>query len=189
MNSPINQTEIHQQSADGEEAQLPPYGIKKAIDAFNRLYKLPVGDTPDFYYVVPDPATTAQAQVLKRITAFRHTLDNELIEGDSILKNIEAGVEPVDILVELADWLGDIVIYCISEMRKHGLDPNMILGIIMASNMSKLGLDGLPIYDEHGKVLKGPNYWKPEPMLKQYITIEIRRAQRAKQATAEGAKT
>jgi predicted HAD superfamily Cof-like phosphohydrolase len=50
------------------------------------------------------------------------------------------------------------------------------LGIIMASNMSKLGPDGKPIYDERGKVLKGPNYWKPEPMIKRMILARIRQS-------------
>jgi predicted HAD superfamily Cof-like phosphohydrolase len=44
----------------------------------------------------------------------------------------------------------------------------------MASNMSKLGPDGKPIYDERGKVMKGPGYWKPEPMLLRYIQAAIR---------------
>jgi len=39
----------------------------------------------------------------------------------------------------------------------------------MESNMSKLGPDGKPIYDERGKVMKGPGYYKPEPAIKSYI--------------------
>lgn len=41
-----------------------------------------------------------------------------------------------------------------------------MLDVIMDSNESKLGADGKPIYDENGKFLKGPNYWKPEPRIK-----------------------
>jgi predicted HAD superfamily Cof-like phosphohydrolase len=48
-----------------------------------------------------------------------------------------------------------------------------VLEIIMDSNMSKLGSDGQPIYDSVGKVIKGPNYWKPEPKLQAYIQGEI----------------
>jgi hypothetical protein len=42
--------------------------------------------------------------------------------------------------------------------------------------MSKLGADGLPIYDERGKVLKGPGYWKPEPTISLMLQNEINRA-------------
>ena len=44
-----------------------------------------------------------------------------------------------------------------------------VLNIIMDSNESKLGADGLPIYNADGKVLKGPNYWKPEPALRKML--------------------
>jgi predicted HAD superfamily Cof-like phosphohydrolase len=65
----------------------------------------------------------------------------------------------------LADLLGDIQVYCASEMRKFGLPQDDVLSIIMQSNFSKLGADGKPIYDERGKVQKGPGYWKPEPKI------------------------
>ena len=51
-----------------------------------------------------------------------------------------------------------------------GFDYWAILNIIMESNFSKLGPDGKPIYDERGKVLKGPGYWKPEPAIRQYLS-------------------
>ena len=69
------------------------------------------------------------------------------------------------LLTEMSDWLGDIVVYCASEARRWGLPLNNILSIIMESNFSKLGADGEPIYDERGKVMKGPHYWKPEPKI------------------------
>lgn len=175
------QSEIHQQSADGDLAELPPFDLKKSIDAFNHMYKLPVGTIPGFWYIKPPEEVNGKEppeQVFKRITDFRHTLQKEIDEADELLVNIQNGSKPSEVLTELADWLGDICIYCVSEMRKHGLDPNMVFSIIMASNASKLGPDGQPIYDDKGKVLKGPNYWKPEPMLKQYIQIEMRRAAR-----------
>jgi len=47
---------------------------------------------------------------------------------------------------------------------EHGLQDKIeeVFHAIQASNMSKLGEDGLPIYREDGKVLKGPNYFKPD---------------------------
>lgn len=50
-----------------------------------------------------------------------------------------------------------------------GLSSWEILRIIMDSNFSKLGPDGEPLYDERGKLLKGPGYWKPEPKIAEYL--------------------
>jgi predicted HAD superfamily Cof-like phosphohydrolase len=58
------------------------------------------------------------------------------------------------------------MVYCRSEALKYGLPLEDVLNVIMDSNASKLGADGKPIYDENGKFLKGPNYWKPEPKIK-----------------------
>jgi predicted HAD superfamily Cof-like phosphohydrolase len=69
----------------------------------------------------------------------------------------------------LADLLGDIQVYAASEMAKFGLPLDQVLAIIMQSNFSKLGADGKPIYDERGKVQKGPDYWKPEPKIKEML--------------------
>ncbi len=65
----------------------------------------------------------------------------------------------------LGDLLGDVQVYCASEMAKFGLPLDEVLAIIMQSNFSKLDADGKPIYDERGKVMKGPGYWKPEPKI------------------------
>lgn len=54
--------------------------------------------------------------------------------------------------------------------RYQDFDFWAILDIIMASNFSKLGADGKPIYDDRGKVLKGPGYWKPEPKISAYLS-------------------
>ncbi len=48
-----------------------------------------------------------------------------------------------------------------------------ILDVIMESNFSKLDQDGNPSYDERGKVLKGPNYWKPEPKIKEILKKKL----------------
>lgn len=50
-------------------------------------------------------------------------------------------------------------------MAKFGIPLDETLEIIMQSNFSKMGADGKPIYDERGKLQKGPNYWKPEPRI------------------------
>jgi hypothetical protein len=43
----------------------------------------------------------------------------------------------------------------------------------MQSNFSKLGEDGKPIYDERGKVMKGGNYWKPEPKISEILAAKM----------------
>ena len=63
-----------------------------------------------------------------------------------------------------------------------GLPMSTVLGIIMQSNFSKLGADGLPIYDSDNKVQKGPNYWKPEPKISEMLQARILEQQRKEAA-------
>ena len=66
-------------------------------------------------------------------------------------------------LVEVADALGDMLYILCGTIIEHGLQDKIedVFNEIQRSNMSKLGEDGQPIYREDGKVLKGPNYFKP----------------------------
>ena len=66
-------------------------------------------------------------------------------------------------LVEVADALGDMLYILCGTIIEHGLQHKIeeVFNEIQRSNMSKLGADGQPIYREDGKVLKGPNYFKP----------------------------
>ena len=72
-------------------------------------------------------------------------------------------------LVEVADALGDMLYILCGTIIEHGLQDKIeaVFNEIQRSNMSKLGADGQPIYREDGKVLKGPNYFKPN--LKQIL--------------------
>lgn len=65
--------------------------------------------------------------------------------------------------VEIADALGDMLYILCGTILEHGLQHKIeeVFDEIQRSNMSKLGEDGKPIYREDGKVLKGPNYFKP----------------------------
>lgn len=67
-------------------------------------------------------------------------------------------------LVEVADALGDILYILCGTLLKHGLEHRIdeVFREIQRSNMSKLGADGKPIYREDGKVMKGPNYFRPD---------------------------
>lgn len=68
-----------------------------------------------------------------------------------------------DDLVEVADALGDMLYILCGTIIEHGMQHKIeeVFNEIQRSNMSKLGEDGQPIYREDGKVLKGPNYFKP----------------------------
>ncbi|MBY0572063.1 MAG: pyrophosphatase [Undibacterium sp.] len=131
------------------------------IKKFNGIYKLPVSAVPTLDVGVP---------AAERMAAFKAILMEEVHEMDEIIAAQNAGAEPLQVLTMLADLLGDIQVYCASEMAKFGLPLDQVLAVIMQSNFSKLGADGLPIYDERGKVLKGPNYWKPEPKIQALLT-------------------
>jgi len=67
-------------------------------------------------------------------------------------------------LVEIADALGDMLYILCGTIIEHGLQHKIeaVFDEIQRSNMSKLGQDGNPIYREDGKVMKGPNYFKPD---------------------------
>jgi hypothetical protein len=134
------------------------------IAKFNAMYKLPVATKPTLYQLRADSQTAATA--IERLENFRNILDEELAEIVPIIEAIKDGADEIDVLTSLADLLGDIQVYCASEMAKFGLPINDTLSIIMQSNFSKMGVDGQPIYDERGKLQKGPNYWKPEPAIK-----------------------
>ncbi len=66
-------------------------------------------------------------------------------------------------LVEVADALGDMLYILCGTIIEHGMQYKIeeVFNEIQKSNMSKLGADGNPIYREDGKVLKGPDYFKP----------------------------
>jgi predicted HAD superfamily Cof-like phosphohydrolase len=66
-------------------------------------------------------------------------------------------------IVEVADALGDMLYILCGTILKHGMQHKIeeVFQEIQRSNMSKLDENGQPIYREDGKVLKGPNYFKP----------------------------
>ena len=67
-------------------------------------------------------------------------------------------------MVEVADALGDMLYILCGTIITHGMQHKIgeVFEEIQRSNMSKLGPDGKPIYREDGKVMKGPNYFKPD---------------------------
>lgn len=179
-------------------AEIKLRDFQSQILYFNGMYKLPVAPYPTVNNVVKDmkerlkdyPDATVVDLLQKRLADFSETLKDELSEAEDIMCSLRNGhrckdgqlVTPVeeytqlDFLVDMADWLGDIQVYCASEMSKYGIPLKETLATIMASNFSKLGIDGEAIYDARGKVQKGPGYWKPEPQLKQMLIAMIQEA-------------
>ena len=92
------------------------------------------------------------------------TLRYNLIKEE--LEELKEAIENRDIK-EVADALTDILYVTYGAGHAFGIDLDKCFVEVQNSNMSKLGLDGKPIYNEHGKVMKGPNYFKPD--LKKFV--------------------
>ena len=65
-------------------------------------------------------------------------------------------------LLEVADALTDILYVTYGAGHAFGINLNKCFEEVQNSNMSKLDKNGKPIFNEHGKVMKGPNYFKPD---------------------------
>ena len=84
-----------------------------------------------------------------------------LIEEE--LDELKQAIEDNDIK-EVADALTDILYVTYGAGHAFGIDLDKCFDEVQNSNMSKLSDDGKPIYNEDGKVMKGPNYFKPNLM-------------------------
>ena len=82
------------------------------------------------------------------------------------LNELEQAMKAKD-LKEVADALTDILYVTYGAGYAYGIDLDKCFKEVQRANMSKLGKDGKPIYNEKGKVMKGPNY--SEPNLKEFI--------------------
>ena len=82
------------------------------------------------------------------------------------LKEFQEAINNKDLL-EIADALTDILYVTYGAGYAYGINLDKCFKEVQRANMSKLGSDGKPIYNEKGKVMKGPNY--SEPNLKQFV--------------------
>ncbi|WP_397445348.1 hypothetical protein [Polaribacter sp. R77954] len=114
-----------------------------AVHAFHTAFQLNIQNTP----------TIAISEDRKKLRFELMKEENE--EYLEAAKNND--------LVEVADALGDMLYILCGTIIEHGMQDKIeeVFQEIQRSNMSKLGEDGKPIYREDGKVLKGPNYFKP----------------------------
>ena len=120
--------------------------IKKPIQAvikFHKAFGLSIENKPT-------------ANILSEISNLRYNLMKE--ENEEYLEATKKND-----LIEIGDALGDMLYILCGTIIAHGFQNKIeeIYDEIQRSNMSKLGVDGKPIYREDGKVLKGPNYFKP----------------------------
>ena len=90
-----------------------------------------------------------------KINSLRYDLIKEELE------ELKVAMESKDLL-EVADALTDILYVTYGAGHAFGIDLDKCFEEVQNSNMSKLGVDGKPIYNESGKVMKGPKYFKPD---------------------------
>ena len=91
----------------------------------------------------------------ENINQLRYNLINEELEE---LKQAIANID----LLEVADALTDILYVTYGAGHSFGINLDKCFDEVQNSNMSKLSENGEPIYNESGKVMKGPNYFKPD---------------------------
>ena len=89
-----------------------------------------------------------------KITSLRYDLIKEELD------EFKEAIDKKDIK-EVADALTDILYVTYGAGHAFGIDLDKCFEEVQNSNMSKLGKDGKPIYNDNGKVMKGPNYFKP----------------------------
>lgn len=116
----------------------------EAVELFHNIYGLGVSDTP-------------KADLGENKNLLRFNLMKE--ENEEYLEAVQNND-----IIEVADALGDMLYILCGTILEHGLQHKIeeVFDEIQRSNMSKLGEDGKPIYREDGKVMKGPNYFKPD---------------------------
>ena len=90
----------------------------------------------------------------KKINDLRYNLIKEELD------ELKQAIDKNDLL-EVADALTDILYVTYGAGHAFGINLDNCFSEVQNSNMSKLGADGKPIYNEHGKVMKGPSYFKP----------------------------
>jgi len=116
-----------------------------------------VKDVMKFHDVYGQPYSTQVTLIEEERYKMRHRLQQE--ENNEYLK----ACEEQDI-VEIAHEIADEFYVLVGKVISHGLQDKImdVFDEIQRANMSKLGIDGKPIYREDGKVLKGPNYTPPD---------------------------
>jgi len=117
-------------------------------------------DVKNFMNIYGQEVKTKPSFPSEKIVQLRYDLiEEELDELSVAIRNKD--------IVEVADALTDLLYVVYGAGHSFGIDLDKCFEEVQRSNMSKLGEDGKPIYNENGKVMKGPNYSKPN--LKQFL--------------------
>ncbi|MCA9459713.1 MAG: nucleoside triphosphate pyrophosphohydrolase family protein [Nanoarchaeota archaeon] len=115
------------------------------VETFHATFKAPVGNRKEPHLIPDERAELRYSLIYEELEEYKKACK----EGN---------------IVEIADALGDILYVTFGSIVEHGLQDKIIdvFNEIQASNMSKLDENGKPIFREDGKILKGPNYFKPD---------------------------
>ena len=156
---------------DGEIHTYPPVRPGGSTDTLIKLAAAVAADEAPLDY---QSLVREFHEVFGHPIADRPTLvdqDTWQLRYDLIFEELEEYLEACKLgnLTKVADALGDILYVTFGAGLVHGINLAPIFEEIQRSNMTKLGLDGLPIFREDGKILKGPNYQDPfiEPIVLQ----------------------
>jgi len=129
------------QQNQGREKELQNKTNFELVKEFMRAFEQDVYSNP----TLRDPQTRA----------LRHELIREELE------ELDEAMDAKDV-IEVADALTDLLYVVYGAGHAFGIDLDKCFDEVQNSNMSKLGENGEPIYNESGKVMKGPNYFKPD---------------------------
>lgn len=126
------------------ENNMSLYAVISSVKTFCDSYNIPVNNSPT--------SSVSSDQI-----ALRHRLMEE--ENNEYLEAAQSGD-----LIEIADALGDQLYILCGTILSHGMQDVIedVFREIQSSNMSKLGDNGQPIVRKDGKILKGPNYFRPD---------------------------
>jgi len=110
------------------------------------------------------PAYLEANKIQKKVASVGFDYKKKLDAIDKISEELEELKEAIDNedIKEVADALTDILYVTYGAGHAFGINLDKCFQEVQSSNMSKLGLDGKPIYNDKGKVMKGPNYFKPD---------------------------
>jgi NTP pyrophosphatase (non-canonical NTP hydrolase) len=111
------------------------------VEKFNKMYNLPCNSTPTNLG-------------LDKLKAMHSIIAEEVNEFHDIIENYDE-TNPIDTMVDVADILCDLIVYCNTFAKQWGIPVDDVLKVIMQSNFSKLDGEGNVIKDDRGKIMKG----------------------------------
>ena len=117
-------------------------------------------DVKNFMEIYGQEVKTKPSFPSEKIVQLRYDLIKEELDELSVAINDKD-------IIEVADALTDLLYVIYGAGHSFGIDLDKCFAEVQRSNLSKLDIDGKPIYNENGKVMKGPNYSKPN--LKQFL--------------------